>query len=94
MKDKLSNIFWLPEHEPRPEALKTGFRSRKSMFTIFFNCQGPILFDIMPQKSIITTAYFTSSFKSKNITNETEFLDARLLAILLTVKFQQSVQRK
>ena len=39
MKDKRSNMVWLVEDEPRPEVLKTGFRSRKRMFTIFFSTQ-------------------------------------------------------
>lgn len=29
MKDKRSYMVWLAEDEPRPEVLKTGFRSRK-----------------------------------------------------------------
>ena len=54
MKDKRSNMVWLAEHEPRPEVLKTGFRSRKRMFTIFFNIQVPVIVDIMPDKAMIT----------------------------------------
>ena len=49
MKDKRSNMVWLVEDEPRPEVLKTGFRSRKRMFTIFFSTQGPVVVDIARQ---------------------------------------------
>ena len=34
-KDKASNMVSLIDEDPRPEVLKTSFRSRKRMFTIF-----------------------------------------------------------
>ena len=67
MKDKRSNMVLLAEDEPRPEVLKTGFRSRKRMFTIFFNTQGPVVVDIMPDKAAITAAYYTTSVLPKNL---------------------------
>ena len=67
MKDKRSNMVWLAENEPRPEVLKTGFRSRKRMFTIFFNTQGPVVVDIMPDKATITATYSTTSVLPKNL---------------------------
>ena len=67
MKDKRSNTVWLAEDEPRPEVLKTGFRSRKMMFTIFFNTQGPVVVDIMPDKATITATYYTTSVLPKNL---------------------------
>ena len=60
MKDKRSNMVWLAEDDPLPEVLKTGFRSRKRMFTIF-NTQGPVVVDIMPYKATITATYYTTS---------------------------------
>ena len=48
MKDKHSNMVWVAEDEPHLEVLKTGFRSRKRMFTNFFNTQGPVVVDMMP----------------------------------------------
>ena len=57
MKNKRSNMVWLAEDEPHPEILKTGFRSRKRMFIIFFNTQGPVVVDIMPDKAPITSTY-------------------------------------
>ena len=65
MKDKRSNMVWLAEDDPRPEVLKTGFRSRKRMFTIFFNSQGPVVVDIMPDKATITATYYTTSVLPK-----------------------------
>ena len=66
-KDKQSNMVWLHEEEPRPQILKTGFRSRKRMFTIFFNSQGPVCVDIMPQDSTITAQYYTTEVIPKVI---------------------------
>ena len=70
MKDKRSNmvwlfLVWLAEDEPRPEVLKTGFRSRKRMFTIFFNTQEPVVVHIMPKKAKITVTYYTTSVLPK-----------------------------
>ena len=62
MKDKHSNMVWVAEDEPRPEVLKTGFRSRKRMFTNLFNTQGPVVVDMMPDKATTTAAYYTSQF--------------------------------
>ena len=44
-------MVWVAEDEPHPKVLKTGFRSRKRMFTNFFNTQGPVVVDMMPQQS-------------------------------------------
>jgi histone-lysine N-methyltransferase SETMAR len=65
MKDKRSNMVWMTDDEPRPEVLKTSFRSRKRMFTIFFNSQGPVAVDIMPDKATITATYYTTSVLPK-----------------------------
>ena len=65
MKDKRSNMVWLVEGEPRPKVLNTSFRSRKRMFTIFFNSQGPIVVDIIPDKATITATYYTTSVLPK-----------------------------
>ena len=41
------------DDEPRPEVLKTGFRSRKRMVFIFFNTQGHAALDSKPHKATI-----------------------------------------
>ena len=46
-------MVWLAEGEPCAEVLKTGFRSRKRMLTIFFSAQGPVVIDKMPDKATI-----------------------------------------
>ena len=58
-------MVWLAEDDPLPEVLKTGFRSRKRMFTIFFNTHGPVVVDIMPDKATITATYYTTSVLPK-----------------------------
>ena len=35
------------------------------MFTIFFNTQGPVVVDIMPDKATITASYYTTSVLPK-----------------------------
>ena len=58
---KQKNMVWLAEDSPRPQILKPGFRSKKRMFTIFFNSQGPIIVDVMPEGATITAAYYTNT---------------------------------
>ena len=60
-------MLWLAEDEPRPEVLKTGFRSRKRVFTIFFNTQGPVVVVVgtMTDKATITATYYTTSVLRK-----------------------------
>ena len=65
MKDKHSNMVWVAEDEPHLEVLKTGLRSRKRMFTNFFNTRGPVVVDMMPDKATTTAAYYTTSVLPK-----------------------------
>ena len=55
---KRQNMMWVAEDEPRPVVAKKGFQSRKRLFTIFFNCEGPILVDILPEKTAFTGTYY------------------------------------
>lgn len=71
-KDKSSNMVWLAEDEPRPEVLKTGFRSRKRMFTIFFNTQGVVAVDILQDKATITAKYYTEVVLPQVLHNRAE----------------------
>ena len=64
-EDKRSNMVWLADDEPRLDALKTGFRPRKRMFTVFFNTRGPVVVDITPDKATITATYYTTSVLPK-----------------------------
>ena len=72
MKDKSSNMVWLTDDEPRPEVLKASFRSRKRMFTIFFNTQGVVAVDILPEKSTITAKYYTNVILPQVLKNRAE----------------------
>jgi histone-lysine N-methyltransferase SETMAR len=58
--NKLQNMVWLGEDEPRPVVLRQGFRSRKSMFTIFFNHTGPVLVNVLPKGLTINARYYSS----------------------------------
>ena len=73
MKDKRSNMVWMAEHGPHPKVLRTGFRSRKRMFTIFFNTQGPVVIDIVPNKATITATYYTTSVLPKVLLHIRDF---------------------
>ena len=46
---KEHNAVWIGEDGDRPTVLKQGFRSRRRMFSIFFNSQGPLVVDILPE---------------------------------------------
>ena len=45
--------MWVAEDEPRLVVARKGFESRKGLFTIFFNCEGPVLVDILPRKPLL-----------------------------------------
>ena len=67
--NKRSNMMWLTKDEPRPVVCKPGFRSRKRLFTIFFNHEGPVAVDDLPEKATMTgdtteTLYFLRCFLS------------------------------
>jgi histone-lysine N-methyltransferase SETMAR len=54
---KRQNMAWVGSDDPRPTALRPGFRSKKRMLTIFFDFSGPLV-DVMPQKCTMTGAYY------------------------------------
>ena len=47
MKDKQSKVVCMAEDDPRSE---TGFRSRKRIFSIFFNTLRSVVLDLKPHK--------------------------------------------
>ena len=55
---KGQNMMWVAEDEPRPVVARKGFQSRKLLLTIFFNCEGSVLVDILPQKTTLTGTYY------------------------------------
>ena len=56
--NKVANMVWLAEDEPRPKVLRQDFRSKKRMYTIFINYQGPICVDVLPENTTMTGAYY------------------------------------
>ena len=56
--NKRQNMMWVAEDEPRPVVARKGFQTRKRLFTIFFNCEGPVLVDILPKKTTLTVTYY------------------------------------
>ena len=56
--NKRQNKMWVAEDELRPVNERKGFQSRKRLFSIFFNCKGPVLVDILPEKTTCTGIYY------------------------------------
>ena len=56
--NKRSNMMRLTKDEPRPVVCKPGFQSRKRLFTIFFNHEGPVAVDVLPEKATMTGRYY------------------------------------
>ncbi|CAG0878976.1 unnamed protein product [Darwinula stevensoni] len=54
MPNKTDNMVWLAENEPRPKILQQDFRSKKHLFTMFFDDEGPLLVDVLPEKQTMT----------------------------------------
>lgn len=59
--NKRSNKMWVGPEDERPVVLRPGFQSRKRLFSIFFNYQGPVVVDILPQKETITAKYYAKT---------------------------------
>ena len=57
--NKRCNRIWVGPDGDRPVVLRPGFQSRKRLFSIFFNTQGLVAIDILPEKSTITASYYT-----------------------------------
>ena len=56
--NKRQNMIWVAKDEPRPVVARKGLQSRKRLFTIFFNCEGAVLVDILPEKTTLTGTYY------------------------------------
>ena len=56
--NKRQNMLWVAEDESIPVVARKGFQSRKRLFTIFFTCEGPVLVDILPEKTTLTGTYY------------------------------------
>ena len=58
---KRQNRMWVDEKGDRPVVLRPGFQSRKRLFTVFFNCYGPVVVDILPKDTTMTSAYYVQN---------------------------------
>ena len=63
--NKRSNMMWLKKDDPRPVVCRPGFQSRKRLFTIFFNFEGPVAVDVLPEKTTITGTYYRENVLPK-----------------------------
>ncbi|GFR71245.1 transposase [Elysia marginata] len=62
---KRLNRIWVDGQGDRPVVLLPGFQSRKNMFTVFFNYSGPLVVDILPQDTTMTTTYYVQNVLSQ-----------------------------
>ncbi|GFR89627.1 transposase [Elysia marginata] len=62
---KRLNRMWVDWQGDRPILLRPGFQSRKRMFTVFFNCSGPLVVDILPQDTTMTAIYYVQNVLSQ-----------------------------
>ncbi|GFR74246.1 transposase [Elysia marginata] len=57
--------LWVDGQGDRPVVLRLGFQSRKRMFTVFFNCSGPLEVDILHQDTTTTATYYVQNALSQ-----------------------------
>ncbi|GFS04757.1 transposase [Elysia marginata] len=62
---KRLNRMWVDGQGDRPVMLRPGFQSRKRMFTVFFNCSGPLVVDILPQDTTMIATYYVQNVLSQ-----------------------------
>lgn len=65
MPSKQANMVWIDEAGDRPVVLRPGFHTKKRLFTIFFNYAGPVVVDVLPNKSTMTTKHYTETVLTK-----------------------------
>ena len=59
MPTKCQNKCWVAKDGGiRQAVLKPGFASRKNMFTIFFDAQGPVAVEMLPKGKHINGKYY------------------------------------
>lgn len=58
---KRQNHMWVYEKRDRPVVLRPEFQSWKRLFTVFFNCYGPVVVDILPKDTTMTSAYYVKN---------------------------------
>lgn len=59
--NKSQNKVWIGADEERPTVLRSGFRSRKQMFVVFFSICGPVAVVMVPKGQNVNASYYTST---------------------------------
>ena len=57
--NKRCNTAWVGPDGDRPVALRQDFQSPKRLFSHFFNAQGTVAINILPEKTTINATYYT-----------------------------------
>ena len=63
--NKRANQVWVGPDDPRPVVLRPYFQSRKSLYSIFFDVNGPVAAHILPEKSTLTATYYVNTVLPK-----------------------------
>ena len=61
MPSKQTNMVSIDKAEKRPVVITPGFQSKKQLFIIFFNHAGPLVVDILPEKTTMTSRHYTGT---------------------------------
>ena len=54
-------MVWIDEAGDRSVVFRLGFQSKKQLFTIFFNHAGPLVVDILSDKTTMTSRHYTGT---------------------------------
>jgi histone-lysine N-methyltransferase SETMAR len=65
MPSKLAHMAWIDEAGDRPVVLRPGFSCKKRLLTIFFIYTGPLVVDILPEKTTMTSHHYTETVLPK-----------------------------
>ena len=58
-------MAWISEARVRPVIFRPGFQSKKRLFGIFFNHAGPLVVDILPGKTVLTSRHYIGTVLPK-----------------------------
>ena len=58
-------MVWIDEAGDRPVVLRPGFQRKKRLFTILFNHAGPLVVDILTEKTTKTSRHYTGTVLPK-----------------------------
>ena len=70
MPSKQETMMWIDEAVDRPVVLGPGFQSKKRLVTILFNHAGPLVVDILPEKTTMTSRRYVGTVLPKVVGQE------------------------